>query len=133
MLNKGGGMPPEKSTLDCNVILLFAARLLASNGPGTLLPFRLCWGQVMRKNRAAACERRSSEIQTVSATVLRGDGTARQQAMGGRRIKRGGHRMGFHAAVVVECCQPRAVSIRKVLALNVIGSRALDPALQTFR
>jgi hypothetical protein len=96
-LNNGGGMPPAPSTLDCRVIRLFAARRLASNGPGTLLPCLRCCGQVVRKNRVTACERTSSETQTWSRAVLCGDGTARQQAMGGRRIKRGGHRMGLHA------------------------------------
>lgn len=95
-------MPTAGSILDCSVILLFAARRLASNGPGTLLPCLRCCGQVVRKTLARAWERRSSESQTWSRARLGGGGTARQQAMDGRRIKRGGHRMDVHAAVLCD-------------------------------
>lgn len=75
--NSGGGMPPERSRFACKVILLFAARLVASNGPGTWLPYLLWCGQVVRKNRDAAAATRSSETQTWSGGGSLGRGTAR--------------------------------------------------------
>lgn len=66
----------------------FAALFLASNGPGTLLPWRFCCRHVLWKNRLIASDRTSSETQMCDGTGDWSDCTARWQAMGGRRIKR---------------------------------------------
>lgn len=64
-----------------------AALLLASNGPGTLLPWRFCCGQVLWKNRWTANDRTSSGTQMCCGAGDWSDCTARWQAIGGRRIK----------------------------------------------
>jgi hypothetical protein len=65
----------------------FAALFLASNGPGTLLPWRFCCGQVLWKNRCTANDRTSSGTQICCGAGAWSDCTARRQAIGGRRIK----------------------------------------------
>jgi hypothetical protein len=73
----------------------FAALLLASNGPGTWLPWRFWCGQVLRKNRWSVLDKSSSEIQMCCGMGGWSDCTARRQAIGGRRIKRAaGHENG---------------------------------------
>lgn len=81
----------------------FAALLLASNGPGTLLPWRFCCGQVLRRNRLTANDKSWSGTQMCCGAEDWSDFTARWQAMGGRRIKRnaGHERVAIPAAVSI--------------------------------
>lgn len=98
------------------VMRRFAALLRASNGPGTLLPWRLCCRQMLRKNRLMASDRTSSGTQMCCGAGDWSDCTARWQVMGGRRIKRNAGHERFAipatASSVARCSSLGSVSVR---------------------